>query len=44
MVGAVGVAAAVGVLAFLILLLLPRVELRATSARVAVQQAQEPPV
>jgi len=27
----------------LILLLLPRVELRATSARVAVQQAQEPP-
>ncbi|MCB0894547.1 MAG: MFS transporter [Nocardioides sp.] len=37
-------AAAVGVLAFLILLLLPRVELRATSARVAVQQAQEPPV
>jgi len=36
-------AAGVGVLAFLILLLLPPVELRATSARVAVQQSQQEP-
>ena len=37
-------AAGVGVLAFLILLLLPAVELRATSARVAAQQLTEPPM